>query len=342
MFSGIRSLNKNELTDIIKENHKNPNELLFKSADNLRRNYYGNKVYIRGLIEFTNYCKNNCYYCGIQCSNKNVKRYRLDKDDILKCCEEGYNVGFRTFVLQGGEDLYFDNYKMSDIIYSIKSKYNDCAITLSCGEKSYDTYKSYFEAGADRFLLRHETADKQHYNKLHPHSMSFESRIRCLYNLKEIGFQTGAGFMVGSPFQSYENLAQDLLFIKQLEPQMVGIGPFIPQNQTRFSKEKQGDLTLTLVMLSLTRLIIPNVLLPSTTALATISKEGRKKGLKSGCNVIMPNLSPFELRKNYSLYDNKATGGSETFENLKMLKEEIESAGYEIDMGRGDFIEEEL
>jgi len=337
MLHNIRDLSKKELAEIIKINHNSNDSDVFRQADDIRKKYYGNKVYIRGLIEFTNYCKNNCYYCGLQCRNKSLERYRLDKNTILKCCEYGYKCGFKTFVLQGGEDLYYTDEKMEDIIYSIKSKYPDCALTLSVGEKDYKTYKRYFDAGADRFLLRHETADKEHYSKLHPNTMSFENRIKCLYNLKSIGFQTGAGFMVGSPYQSYENLADDLLFIKKLRPEMVGIGPFIPQKQTIFAHKKTGDLKLTLVMLALTRIMLENVLLPSTTALATISKQGRIKGLQSGCNVIMPNLSPFEIRKNYAIYDNKAIGSSETVENLNALEKEIISAGYIMDMSRGDF-----
>lgn len=337
MLPDINNLNFKELAEFIKANAFDFNYELFETADKIRKKFYGNKVYLRGLIEFTNYCKNGCFYCGINNKNQNVKRYRLDKETILNCCKEGFRLGFKTFVLQGGEDPFFDDDKIVDIIKSIKERYPECALTLSMGEKKRESYKKYFDAGADRYLLRHETASKEHYNKLHPKNMSYENRIRCLNDLKEIGFQTGAGFMVGSPYQTYENLAKDLLFIKNLKPQMVGIGPFIPQKETIFCSEKQGSLTLTLTMLSLTRILLPNVLLPSTTALGTIDKKGRMMGIKCGCNVIMPNLSPMDSRKNYQLYDNKPFIGNETCENLKILKNEIEEAGYEIDMARGDY-----
>lgn len=337
MFNEIKNFNKKEFAEFIKNNFEQNPEPLFAYADRIRQQNYEKKVYIRGLIEFTNYCKNKCYYCGINSCNKNIQRYRLSKSEILDCCESGYNAGIKTFVLQGGEDNFFNDDIISDIIYSIKSKYPDCAVTLSMGEKSKQSYKKYYDSGADRYLLRHETADKFHYYKLHPHNMSYENRIKCLYILKEIGFQTGAGFMVGSPYQTYDNLADDLLFIKQLKPQMVGIGPFIPHNETKFSSFKAGNLILTLIMLSITRIILPNVLLPSTTALATVSDEGRLLGIKSGCNVIMPNLSPVNYRNKYSLYNNKVNSNSETLENLKQIKKQLESIGYEMDLSKGDY-----
>ncbi len=326
---------RNELVQVINDNQND--DFLFHTADNVRREYYGNYVYIRGLIEISNYCKNNCTYCGIRRDNKNVDRYRLSENEILECCDEGYFLGFRTFVLQGGEDSYYNDDVVCQIVRKIKQKYPDCAVTLSLGERSYQSYLRLFESGADRYLLRHETADKLHYNKLHPCEMSFENRIECLENLKEIGFQTGAGFMVGSPYQTTDNLVSDLLFIKQLQPHMVGIGPFIPHKDTPFGKCLKGSLRDTLVMISLTRLLLPNALIPSTTALGTIHPEGREMGLKSGANVVMPNLSPSRFRKLYNLYDNKICMGDESAQNLKILQKRIESTGYNIITDRGDW-----
>ena len=301
------------------------------------RKYYENKIYIRGLIEFTNYCKNDCYYCGIRRSNKNVIRYRLSKEEILKCADAGYSLGFRTFVLQGGEDPYYTDDYLADLIQSIKSKYPDCAITLSVGEKSYDSYLRLFKAGADRYLLRHETADEEHYGKLHPPSLSLQNRKQCLFNLKEIGYQVGAGFMIGSPYQTVENLVEDLLFLKMLNPHMVGIGPFIPHHQTPFAKEKAGSLRQTLMLLSIIRLMLPNVLLPATTALGTIHPEGRELGILSGANVVMPNLSPTSVRKKYELYDNKICTGDEAAECRYCLERRVNRIGYRIVVDRGDY-----
>ena len=267
-------------------------EYLFKNATEVREKNYGKDIYIRGLIEFTNYCKNDCFYCGIRRSNKNAERYRLDKNEILDCADLGYKLGFRTFVLQGGEDNYFTDEIMCDIVRSIKSKYSDCAITLSLGERSFESYRLLKEAGADRYLLRHETATKAHYEKLHPKEMSFENRLDCLKNLKSLGYQIGAGFMVGSPYQTEENLVNELLFLKELRPHMVGIGPFISHKDTPFKDKPSGTVNLTLFMLGLIRLTLPKVLLPATTALGTIDPLGREKGIKAGANVLMPNLSP--------------------------------------------------
>ena len=302
----------------------------------IQKLYYGNKIYIRGLIEFTNICKNDCFYCGIRKSNQNACRYRLTKEDILECCQIGYSLGFRTFVLQGGEDGYFTDEKMMDMISSIKSAYPDCAITLSIGEKSYDSYKAFFEAGADRYLLRHETYAAGHYGKLHPHTLSAQNRQQCLWNLKDIGYQVGTGFMVGSPYQTTENLAEDMLFLKTLNPQMVGIGPFIPHHDTPFKSFPQGSLELTLFMLALIRLMLPKVLLPSTTALGTIAPDGREQGILAGANVVMPNLSPKSVRKNYLLYDNKICTDSEAAEGIEQLKTQLRTIGYEISVSRGD------
>ncbi|MBE6845286.1 MAG: [FeFe] hydrogenase H-cluster radical SAM maturase HydE [Ruminococcus sp.] len=310
---------------------------LFEAADRVRKSIYGNKVFIRGLIEISNYCKNNCYYCGIRCGNKNVERYRLTPDDILQCCKAGYALGFRTFVMQGGEDNYYTDNMLCDIIKQIKSDYSDCAVTLSLGERSKESYQRLYNAGADRYLLRHETASDKHYEMLHPTEMSFKNRIRCLMDLKEIGFQTGAGFMVGSPYQTRENLVNDLMFLKKLQPQMIGIGPFIPHRDTCFKNEKAGSLRDTLVMVALTRLLLPNALIPSTTALGTISENGRELGIKAGANVVMPNLSPVDLRKHYTLYNNKICMDTEAAEGLEALKMSMQNIGYEIVTDRGDY-----
>lgn len=334
----ISSTHMAEKKDIIAiiENNSN-DEYLFESADKIRKQIYGKDVYIRGLIELSNYCKNNCLYCGIRRDNHKINRYRLTEQDILLCCDTGYELGFRTFVLQGGEDSFFSDSVLCSIISKIKGKYPDCAVTLSLGERTEESYKALFNAGADRYLLRHETATKSHYKKLHPEEMSFDNRIECLKTLKKIGFQTGAGFMVGSPFQTHDNLVEDLLFIKKLEPEMVGIGPFISHNETPFKDFKNGTLRNTLVMVALTRILLPHALIPSTTALGTINPKGRELGLKAGANVVMPNLSPVKFRKLYSLYDNKICMGDEAAECRKCLERRVESAGYKIVTDRGDW-----
>lgn len=330
------SLKADEYLYLIK-NRAECSEYLFKKAVDLRKKIYGKDVYIRGLIEFTNYCKNDCLYCGIRRSNKCAQRYRLNKEDILSCCKQGYELGFRTFVMQGGEDMFFTDEILVDIVKNIKQKYPDCAITLSLGERSYESYKALKEAGADRYLLRHETASKSHYEKLHPKEMSFENRINCLENLKKLGYQVGAGFMVGSPFQTEEDLANELIFLKELNPQMVGIGPFVPHKDTPFKEKSQGTVDLTLFMLGLIRLTLPNVLLPATTALGTIDPLGREKGIKAGANVLMPNLSPVSVRKKYMLYDNKICTGDEAAQCIECLKQRINSIGYRIIVDRGDY-----
>lgn len=311
-------------------------EMLFKSADEIRKSIYGTDVYIRGLIEFTNYCKNNCYYCGIRCENKNALRYRLTKDEILDCCREGYELGFRTFVMQGGEDPYFTDERICNIVSSIRSEFPDCAITLSIGEKSYDSYLSYFNAGANRFLLRHETADYEHYNKLHPQSMTLENRKRCLYDLKKIGFQVGSGFMVGSPFQTIDNIIMDLDFLFELQPDMIGIGPYITHKETPFSQYKSGSVELTLRLISVLRHMFPHALIPATTALGTLDPEGREKGLRAGANVVMPNLSPVSVRKLYALYENKISTGEEAAQSRALLEKRVIAAGYTVVTARGD------
>lgn len=314
-------------------------DYLFQKAREMTNKIYGNKVYIRGLIEVSNYCKNDCYYCGIRKSNKNAERYRLTDEEILSACENGYELGFRTFVMQGGEDGAFTDNRLVSLIKEIKAKHPDCAVTLSLGERSDDSYKRLRDAGADRYLLRHETACEEHYNSLHPAEMSRSNRMRCLKTLKNLGFQTGCGFMVGSPGQTVDNIIADLRFIKDFEPQMVGIGPFIPHKDTPFCGEKTGSTDLTVYLLSIIRLMLPSVLLPATTALGTAEQGGRERGILAGANVIMPNLSPRSAREKYTLYNNKLHTGTENAYQLKKLKEQIAKIGYEIVCDRGDYIE---
>ncbi len=306
------------------------------AADETKKSVYGDKVFIRGLIEFTNYCKNNCYYCGIRGGNTNADRYRLSKEEILECCAEGYKLGYRTFVLQGGEDLTYSDDDICDIVQSIKSLYPDAAVTLSIGEKEKESYRRYKEAGADRYLLRHETASEEHYQKLHPSELSLKKRKECLWNLKELGYQVGAGFMVGSPYQEPEHILADLRFLQELRPDMIGIGPFIPHKDTPFANFPAGDYKLTLRILSVIRLMFPYVLLPATTALGTISPNGREEGLRHGANVVMPNLSPVRFREKYSLYDNKICTGEEAAECKACLEMRVKKAGYRIVTDRGD------
>lgn len=311
-------------------------DYLFEKARETAQKIYSNHVYIRGLIEISNICKNDCYYCGIRNSNRCAERYRLTREQILSCCDIGYSLGFRTFVMQGGEDPYYTDDLLCDIISSIKGLYEDSAVTLSLGERSFESYKRLREAGADRYLLRHETASAEHYGMLHPPGMSYENRMNSLRELKKIGFQTGCGFMVGSPYQTAENIVKDLRFIKEFEPHMVGIGPFIPHHDTPFKSEKHGSPELTLRLLAITRLLIPEVLLPATTALGSVSEKGRERGILAGANVIMPNLSPADVRKKYLLYDNKLFTGDEAAESVKNLKKSIQDIGYEIVTARGD------
>ncbi len=328
---------KKELAEIIEHFFSVGGEDIAVYADAFRRKHYGKKVFFRGLIEFTSHCKNDCLYCGIRGGNKNAKRYRLTKEEILECCQTGYDLGFRTFVLQGGEDPHYTDSILCDIVCDIKSRFSDCAVTLSAGERSRDSYKSLKDAGADRYLLRHETANSAHYKKIHPKYLSFDTRRGCLFTLKELGYQVGAGFMVGSPFQTCETLADDLIFLRTLNPHMVGIGPFIPHKDTVFSGYSAGKTSRTLVMLSLVRIMLPAVLLPATTALGTIDPQGREKALRVGANVVMPNLSPIEHREEYSLYDNKICTGEEAAECLACISNRIKSAGFVPDFSRGDY-----
>ena len=331
-----QTLTREEWVNLIENRTPEAADYLFEQARKVRERHYGNAVYIRGLIEFTNYCKNDCYYCGIRKSNLKAQRYRLTKEGMLDCCEKGYALGFRTFVLQGGEDAYFNDDKMVDIISSIKKRFPDCAITLSIGDKSYESYKRFYDAGAERYLLRHETYDCEHYGKLHPLELSVKERQKCLWNLKEIGYQVGTGFMVGSPYQTVENLADDMLFIKKLNPQMVGIGPFVPHQDTPFGGEAAGTLELTLYMLGLLRLMLPKILLPATTALGTISPNGRELGMLAGANVVMPNLSPINAREKYLLYDNKIHTDDEAAEGVEHLRQSLQRIGYEVVVSKGD------
>ena len=301
---------------------------------------FGKRVWFRGIVEFTNICKCDCYYCGIRCSNRNAERYRLTDEDILACCAEGYESGFRTFVLQGGEDGWFTDQRLCGIIRAIKEHWPDCAVTLSVGERSRESYQALFDAGADRYLLRHETADEAHYAMLHPEKQALENRMRCLKDLKDIGYQTGCGIMVGSPGQTPETLATDMLFMQEYQPQMVGMGPFLPHKDTPFCSEQPGDVERTLFLLALCRLMLPDVLLPATTALGTAREDGRMRGILAGCNVIMPNLSPEQVRKKYMLYDNKAGTSLTAKEGIALLRRQMERIGYEMVVGRGDFGEE--
>lgn len=325
-LSAERNLSDGELKELL--DSKESDQSLFAAADRKRREIYGDEVYLRGLIEFTNHCRNNCYYCGIRCGNKSAERYRLGKEDILACCDEGYRLGFRTFVLQGGEDPFFTDDKICDIVYAIRSRFPDCAITLSVGEKSKESYKSFFDAGANRYLLRHETASEEHYRRLHLENMSLANRKRCLFDLKEIGYQVGSGFMVGSPYQTTDNLIEDLRFLQSLKPDMIGIGPYITHEQTPFSSFTNGGVELTLRLISVLRLMFPYALIPSTTALGTLHPQGRELGLKAGANVVMPNLSPVEVRKLYSLYENKICTGEEAAQCRGCLERRISEAGY--------------
>lgn len=329
-------LTDQELLELITTTELEANQLLAAEADKIRQQYYGKKVYIRGLIEFTNYCKNNCYYCGIRAGNSQAQRYRLSKEQILDCCAEGYRLGFRTFVLQGGEDPYYTDERICDIVAAIRAQHPDCAITLSIGEKERASYQAYFNAGANRYLLRHETASEEHYATLHPASMSLANRKRCLFDLKEIGYQVGSGFMVGSPYQTPANLLADLRFLQELQPDMIGIGPYITHEQTPFADKKSGTAEQTLRLLSVLRLMFPYALLPSTTALGTIHPNGRELGLKAGGNVVMPNLSPVNVRKLYELYENKICTGEEAAQCRGCLEARVRMAGYEIVTDRGD------
>lgn len=328
-------LNKEEWLKLLQDMDEETAGRLRKWANEKRHYYYDDKVYMRGLIEFTNYCNKHCKYCGIRSENTKLERYRLTEDEILSCCKEGYELGYRTFVLQGGEDPYYTDEKVERLIKDIKREHPECAITLSIGEKSYESYKRYYEAGADRYLLRHETASKSLYESLHP-SMSYHNRIRCLKDLKAIGYQVGTGFIVGLPGQTYKDLVEDLIFLKELEPEMVGIGPFIPQKDTPLGRVQAGTVKQTTRLISLIRLMLPKALIPATTSLGSIDAMGREKGLQAGANVVMPNLSPVAVRDKYALYDGKVCTGDEAAHCRACIEKRIEKAGFKVDMGRGD------
>ena len=331
-----RELSRDEYKQLLISMTKEDEEFLYKNAREVREEYYGKDVYVRGLIEFTNYCRRDCLYCGIRASNKECDRYRLSREQILECAETGYELGFRTFVMQGGEDMTFSDEDMCMIISDLKERYPDCAITLSIGERERTSYEKYFAAGADRFLLRHESITPEHYSRLHAESQKIETRVRCLKDLKEIGYQVGCGIMIGSPFQTVDHLISDLLFMKEFRPHMIGMGPFIPHAQTPFRDRPAGKLEDTLHMLGIVRLMLPYVLLPATTALGTIVPTGRELGLLAGANVVMPNLSPTGVRAKYTLYDGKICTGDEAAECVVCLKRRIESTGYRLVVARGD------
>ena len=326
-----------ELRDLLSNSSADPT--LTSKAAAVRQSIYGNKVFIRGLIEFTNICKNDCYYCGIRAGNGDVSRYRLTHEQILDCCKTGYDLGFRTFVLQGGEDLHWDDDRLCRVVSDIKSAHPDCTVTLSVGERSRESYQRLFDAGADRYLLRHETADACHYRQLHPDNLTLENRMRCLQDLKDIGYQVGCGFMAGSPGQTVDHLIRDLRFIEEFQPHMVGIGPFLPAAGTPFAGEAAGSAELTVKLLSIIRLMHPKVLLPATTALGTAEADGRERGILAGANVIMPNLSPADARKKYMLYDNKISSGDEAAESVAHLRKSMERIGYEVVTDRGDYFD---
>ncbi len=332
-----RSLEKEELLLLLGNTDHETSQYLFEKARDVTKLHFGRQIYLRGLIELSNYCKCDCYYCGIRRSNKKVERYRLTSEQVLDCCRIGYDLGLRTFVLQSGEDRHFSDDLIVSLVKSIKASYPDCAVTLSLGEKSRDSYLRFFEAGADRYLLRHETADPIHYSKLHPKSQTLKSRKACLSHLKSIGYQVGTGFMVGSPYQTLENLVTDLMFIQEFRPHMVGIGPFLPHCDTPFGDCPKGSMELTLLLIAILRLMIPDLLIPSTTALGTIDPAGREHGILAGANVIMPNLSPVNVRKKYLLYNNKISTGQEAAEGVFALRKRMHDLGYEIPVDRGDF-----
>lgn len=331
------NISKQHLLDLLDNIDEGSREYLIAKAHETRQRYYGRKVFLRGLVEFTNYCQRNCIYCGIRAANNNIERYRLTPQQIMAACKTGYELGYRTFVLQGGEDNYYTDERIVELVTELKSRFPACAVTLSIGEKPYNSYQKYYEAGADRYLLRHETASKTLYDSLHP-GMSYENRLQCLRNLKKIGYQVGAGFLIGLPGQTNKDFVADLEFLQELQPHMVGIGPFIPHKDTPLGKAVRGAVEQTVTLLAIIRLLLPQVLLPATTALGTIDPFGREKGLKAGANVVMPNLSPVEVRTKYALYDDKVCTGEEAAECRQCIDQRIVDAGFVPDMSSGDHI----
>ena len=309
---------------------------LMDEACRVRDEVYGRRVFMRGLIEISNHCKNNCLYCGIRRDAK-CRRYRLSKEQIFECCRTGYGLGFRTFVMQGGEDAWFTDEVMCDIVETVKRQYPDCAVTLSLGERGRESFRRLRDAGADRYLLRHETADADHYRHLHPVEMTLEHRMQCLQDLRDLGYQVGAGFMVGSPGQTVETLKKDLAFIEAFKPEMVGIGPFIPAAGTPFESERAGSVEVTLRLLAMIRVMHPHVLLPATSALGTMHPQGRERAIAAGANVVMPNLSPLDTRALYSIYNNKLSTGSEAAESAADIRLRMAAIGMEVPIDRGDF-----
>lgn len=332
-----RTLQQEEFRQLLTGCDAETLQTINKQACEVSRQHFGNRIYIRGLIEVSNHCRNNCYYCGIRKGNPYVERYRLTPESILECCEQGYRQGFRTFVLQGGEDPAMTDERIEQTVAAIRQKFPDCAITLSLGEKSREAYERFFRAGANRYLLRHETYNEQHYRQLHPAEMSGKRRLQCLLDLKGIGYQTGTGIMVGTPGQTVEHIIEDIRFIEQLRPEMIGIGPFLPHRDTPFARYAGGTVEQTVLLLSIFRLMHPSALIPATTALATLAPDGRERGILAGANVVMPNLSPHWEREKYTLYDNKAFLGAESAEGLAMLQQRLEAIGYKISTERGDF-----
>ncbi len=330
------SLTANEWRCLLTEFDNEVTELLREAARKETDRVFGRQVYVRGLIEFTNICKKDCYYCGIRKSNPCAERYRLTEEEILECCQNGYEAGLRTFVLQGGEDGFFTEERICGLVKTIHTNFPDCAITLSVGEWEKESYEKFYKAGAERYLLRQETANKAHYEKLHPANQPYSVRMDCLQHLKIIGYQTGCGFLVGSPYQTIDCIIEDLLFLERFRPQMVGIGPFLPAKHTPFEREAAGSSELTLFLLSVIRLMLPEVLLPATTALGTARSDGRIKGLLHGANVIMPNLSPIRVREKYALYDNKVHSGNEAAEHLEALRKELAKENFTVAISRGD------
>lgn len=332
-----RTLSPDELRQLLTRCDTETLRHINEQAREVSLQHFGNKIYIRGLIEVTNCCRNNCYYCGIRKGNTKLERYRLSLENMIDCCKQGYELGFRTFVLQGGEDPALTDERIEKIVADIRQHFPDCAITLSLGERSREAYERFFRSGANRYLLRHETYDESHYHRLHPAEMSCRHRLQCLQDLKEIGYQTGTGIMVGSPGQTVDHLIRDIVFIEKLRPEMIGIGPFLPHHDTPFAQYPAGTVEQTLLLLSIFRLMHPSALIPSTTALATLTPDGRERGILAGANVVMPNLSPREERRKYELYNDKASLGAESAEGLAMLQRQLQTIGYEISTARGDF-----